>query len=163
MNENLSADDSSPLIGMQGEPFELVIERGKILEFARATKAEDPVYLEDPEPVVPPTFLTTAAHWAPQHERELLESTGWDVRRMLHAEQEYVFPGPVPRAGMLLRGVTRIESVYEREGRRAGALRFVVLATEFRNTQGALVALARTTVVETSRVPEEVEHRDSME
>jgi hypothetical protein len=162
MSEDLPSDDFSPLIGMQGEPFELVIERGKICEFARATKAEDPAYLEDPEPVVPPTFLTTAALWAP-YERKLLESTGWNVRRMLHAEQEYVFPGPVPRAGMLLRGLTRIESAYQREGRRAGTLRFLVLATEFRNTQGALVALARTTVVETSRAPKEKEHGDSME
>jgi N-terminal half of MaoC dehydratase len=153
MTEKRPPDDTSQLIGMQGEPFELVLERGKIREFARATMAEHPAYWEDSEPVVPPTFLTTTAHWAP-HERELLEATGWDRRRMLHAEQEYVFPGPPPRAGMVLRGTTRIESVNERQGRRAGKLRFLVLATEFRDTLGELVALARTTVVETGHAPE---------
>src|SRR4051812_17518623 len=114
MPQHLTPSDFSPLIGLQGKPFELVVERGKIREFARATHATHPAYLEDPEPFVPPTFLATAAHWAP-HERELLEATGWDRQRMLHAEQEYVFPGPPPRVGMVLRGITRIESVYQRE------------------------------------------------
>ena len=130
----------------------MVVERGKVREFALSTMARDPAYLEDPQPVIPPTFLASAAHWAP-YEVALLERTGWDARRMLHASQEYVFPGPPPRAGMRLRGVARIESAYERKGRRGGKLRFVVLATEFSDEHGSLVALAKTTVVETSQAP----------
>jgi hypothetical protein len=151
--ERLSADDSSSLVGMQGEAFEVVIERGKIREFATATRAQLPEYWEDPLPVVPPTFLTTAAHWSPSDIRDLLERTGWDAKRMLHAEQEFVFPGTPPHAGTVLRGVTRVDSVREREGRRGGRLRFLVLATEYRDSSDAVVALVRTTVVETSHAP----------
>jgi hypothetical protein len=160
MSADRSADASSPLVGRQGEPFELVIELGKIREFARATKANDPEYWEGPEPVVPPTFLTTAAQWAPADMKELLESTGWDVQRMLHAEQEYLFPGGVPRAGTSLRASTRIKSTYERTGRRAGLLRFLVLETDFRDAAGEIFAVSRTTVVETAQVPESGEHGD---
>ena len=41
-------------IGAKGEPFELVIERGKVREFARAVASSDPAYVRDAAPVVPP-------------------------------------------------------------------------------------------------------------
>ena len=50
-------------LGKEGEPFELVVERGKIHEFAKATKSEHPDYLTAENPVCPPTFLTTAFFW----------------------------------------------------------------------------------------------------
>jgi hypothetical protein len=149
-----SSDELTRLAGLRSEPFELIVERGKVREFALATKASHPAYLDDPEPVVPPTFLACAAQWAP-YEAELLERTGWDRKRMLHASQEYVFPGKPPRAGMRLRGAARIESAYERQGRRGGLLRFVVIVTEFADEMGTVVAEARTTVVETSMPPGE--------
>jgi hypothetical protein len=154
VSETERSTDLSGLVGIRGEPFELVVERGKVREFALATKAAIPVYLDDSTPPIPPTFLASAAHWAP-HEVELLERTGWDRRRMLHAAQEYVFPGPVPRAGARMRGESRIEAAYERQGRRGGTLRFVVLVTEFLGEDGTVKALARTTVVATSRAPGE--------
>jgi MaoC dehydratase-like protein len=145
--------DLADLVGIEGEQFELVVERGKIREFARATHAEDASYVDDPAPVIPPTFLMTAAHWAP-HEAALLARVEGDPRRRLHGEQEFSFPGSPPRAGARLRGRTRIDAAFEREGRRGGRLRFYVLATEFRDAD-ALVAVARTTVIETERPPED--------
>jgi hypothetical protein len=142
------------LVGLEGEPFELTVERGKIREFARATRAEDPSYLDDPQPVIPPTFLATAAHWA-RNELALLDGVKGDPRRRLHGTQEFAFHGPPPRAGARLRGVPRIEAAYERNGRRGGRLRFYVLATEFSDETGRVVAVARMTVVETQRAPEE--------
>ncbi len=141
------------LVGRAGEPFELVVERGKIAEFARATYAEDAAYYETAEPVSPPTFLATAAHWS-RHELALLDGVG-DPRRRLHGEQAFEFRGPPPRAGTRLRAVPRIEAAYEREGRRGGRLRFYVLATDFTDERDRLVAVARMTVVETERPPEE--------
>jgi hypothetical protein len=141
------------LAGRRGEPFELVVERGKIREFARATRAEDPSYHDAPEPVMPPTFLATAAHWS-RNELALLDDVG-DPRRRLHGEQAFEFHGPPPRAGMRLQGVPRIEAAYERDGRRGGRLRFYVLATDFTDASGRLVAVARMTVVETQRPPED--------
>jgi hypothetical protein len=69
----------------------------------------------------------------------------------MHAEQEYVFHGPPPRAGATLTAQSRIDAVYQKQGRRGGVLTFAVLVTEFRDASGRLVAEARMTGVETAR------------
>jgi hypothetical protein len=73
----------------------------------------------------------------------------------MHAEQEYEFFGPPPKAGTRLRCVSKIEQIYEKEGRRGGKLTFLVMVTELRDLEGNLVATARMTGVETSKPPEE--------
>ena len=45
------------------------------------------------------------------------------------------------------------DALLQREGRRGGKLRFLVLATAFHDADGVLVALTRTTVVETGQAP----------
>jgi hypothetical protein len=72
----------------------------------------------------------------------------------MHAEQEYVFHGPPPPSGTRLVATSRIEAGYEKEGRRGGKLGFGVMVTEFRDTDGRLVAEARLVGVETARAPE---------
>jgi hypothetical protein len=141
--------------GAQGQPFELVLERGKVREFAHAVRSSHPAYLKDAEPVVPPTFLTTMFFW----EREVEGANPWDKvqldqTRGMHAEQEYIFHGPPPRAGTKLTCTSRIAEVYEKEGKRGGKLGFAVMVTEFRDETGKLVAEARMTGVETARPPE---------
>jgi hypothetical protein len=142
-------------VGAKGQPFELVIERGKVREFARAVRASHPSYVKDEDAVVPPTFLTTMFFW----ESEVEEGNPWhrvklDQTRGMHAEQEYVFHGPPPRAGTRLTCQSRIAEVYEKEGRRGGKLGFAVMVTEFRDETGKLVAEARMTAVETAHAPE---------
>ena len=46
-------------LGITGTPFEMDIERGKIHEFARATRSTHPAHFTGDQPVIPPTFLTT--------------------------------------------------------------------------------------------------------
>jgi hypothetical protein len=148
------ADESS--IGAEGTDFDLEIERGKIREFARATLSSHPAYLDDPRPVSPPTFLTTMFFW----QEDAPGSNPWhlvrlDPKRGMHAEQEYVFYGPPPRAGTRLTCHSRIEAVFSKEGRRGGRLTFAVMVTDFRDkATGALVARARMTGVETEKPPE---------
>jgi hypothetical protein len=148
------ADESA--IGAVGEPFEIAIERGKIREFARATLSDNPAYMKEPRPVCPPTFLTTMFFW----EEHVPGANPWhkvklDPKRGMHAEQEYVFFGPPPRAGARLLARSRIENVFHKEGRRGGRLTFAVMVTEFRDeATGALVAEARLTGVETAKPPE---------
>jgi hypothetical protein len=139
-------DDSA--VGRVGEPFTLDIERGKIREFARAVFSANPAYLDDPDPVVPPTFLTTASFWQ-SGDSDPWEAVAMDQRKGLHAEQEYVFHGPPPRAGTRLTGRSRIESVTRKEGR-SGLLTFALRDTEFHDASGRHVATARLTGVETS-------------
>lgn len=132
--------------------YDLPVERGKIREFALATQATDPAYWSD-EPVIPPTFLTTARLvWEPE-EQQLSNALGFDPQRMLHGEEEYVFHGPLPRAGCTLTVTTRVDSTWEKEGRRGGRMRFARLVNEFRDDAGDLVAEQITTVVETGRPP----------
>ena len=52
-------------VGRTGAPFVLVVERGKVLEYARAVHAEHPDHRGE-APVVPPTFLTTQLFWEEQ-------------------------------------------------------------------------------------------------
>jgi hypothetical protein len=143
-------------LGRQGQPFELDVERGKVREFARAVRATHPAFFDGDRPVSPPTFLTTMFFW----EHDVAEANPWsavkmDPRRGMHAEQEYVFFGPPPRAGTRLHCRSRITDVYEKQGKRGGTLRFAVMVTEFRDGDGRLVAEARLTGVETEHAPGE--------
>ncbi|MHA6758261.1 FAS1-like dehydratase domain-containing protein [Streptacidiphilus sp. PAMC 29251] len=138
--------------GTTGAPFTHDVERGKIREFARATGARRPHPWEGEAPVIPPTFLTTRFFWA-EGDAQVWDALDFNWKRGLHAEQEYVFHGPPPQAGTRLTGRTRIAEVYQKEGRRGGAMSFAVLVTEFHDESGRLVAEDRMTVVETGKPP----------
>jgi hypothetical protein len=142
--------------GAEGAPFRFDVEYGKLREFVRAIATDDPAYSEGARPVVPPTFLTSMFHW----ERDVPDSNPWprvemSQKRGVHAEQEYVFHGPPPRAGDQLTARSRIDEIWEKEGRRGGTLVFVTMVTEFRDGGGELVAEAKMTAVETAKPPEE--------
>ncbi|KQY54271.1 FAS1-like dehydratase domain-containing protein [Nocardioides sp. Root140] len=141
-------------VGRSGSPFTLDVERGKIREFARATGSSDPAYLQGDHPVSPPTFLTTQFFWQDG------DANAWQLvelnqQRGLHAEQEYTFFGPPPKAGTRLTAQSTITNMFEKQGRRGGPMTFVEMVTEFRDESGALVAQAKMTGVETGRAPEE--------
>src|SRR4051794_27245903 len=80
-------------IGSVGATFVMDVERGKILEFARATGSRNPAYVDAERPVAPATFLTTQLMWQ-GGEADALYLAELDFTRSLHAEQEYVFHGP---------------------------------------------------------------------
>ncbi|MBO0854086.1 MAG: MaoC family dehydratase N-terminal domain-containing protein [Nocardia sp.] len=134
--------------------FTMAIERGKIREFAQATGSSDPAYLGDPTPHIPPTFLRTASFWEPADAVSPLAELNLDLKRVLHGEQEYEFFGPPPTAGTELTVTQRIESVTEKQGRRGGTMRFVVLAQDFRDPDGNLRAVGRLTLIETGKAPQ---------
>jgi hypothetical protein len=137
-----------------GAPFSLDVERGKVMEFARAVRADHPAYFTGDHPISPATFLTTILFW-----QELTKDANpWqlvklDPRRGMHAEQEFIFHGPPPRAGTRLTCRSRIAEIYEKTGRRGGTMTFAVMVTEFRDESGRLVAEAKLTGVETEERP----------
>lgn len=140
--------------GVEGAPFEMDVERGKIAEFARAVRSTHPEHFLADGAVVPPTFLTTQFFW----EERVPGANPWALVEMsqergMHAEQEYVFHGPPPRAGERLFARSRITDIWEKESRSAGTLTFVRMVTEFRDASGALRAEAILTGVETGRPP----------
>jgi hypothetical protein len=140
-------------VGKTGPSFDMAVERGKVREFAKATKSGHAGYLDDPAPPIPPTFLTTSTFWQPPEAADLWREIDIDLRRLLHGEQEYVFPNGPPRAGAALTAQTRVESVFEKEGKRGGSMTFVVTVTDFTDAHGTLVAQARGTAIETGRPP----------
>ncbi|MBK5288684.1 MAG: MaoC family dehydratase N-terminal domain-containing protein [Acidimicrobiia bacterium] len=137
-------------IGATDEPFTMVVEYGKVREFARATKSESPEYLEDDAPVMPPTFLTTVSFWSPKGQ-SVFSKVKLDLRRLLHGGQEYTFHGPPPAAGTRLTVQTRVDDIYEKVGKRGGTMTFVITVSEFRDESGTLVAEARSTAIETGQ------------
>jgi hypothetical protein len=126
--------------------WEVTVERGKIAEFADAMCSDNPAY-RGPDAMIPPTFLTTAARWAPPGVRV---SVGFDRKRLLHGEQEYVFHGPPPRAGDDLIANERIVDRFSKPGKRGGTMQFATVVTEYRSSDGTLVAEAKATFIETA-------------
>ena len=139
-------------VGLTDEPATMPLERGKIREFAKACQSGDSAYVDDLTPPVPPTFLTTVNFWMSSGTSPLAQ-LDIDLRRLLHGGQEYVFHGPPPRAGTDLTFQTRVDKIYEKEGKRGGTMTFIETVTEFLDPEGRLVAEARSTAIETGQAP----------
>ena len=142
-------------IGRTGEPVTMHIERGKIREFAKAIKDDDPLYFDEAYArqeaggIMPPaTFLQTVTHWDDGRGRPRVPM---DLKRTLHGEQEFEFLRPI-FAGDVLTAVSRITDLYEKAGRRGGTMTFVVTETEFTNQRGEVVARSRQVGIETGQV-----------
>jgi acyl dehydratase len=140
-------------IGNTGTPVTMHVERGKIREFARAIKDDNPIYFDDAYAkqtaggiVPPPTFTMTAGFWEEGPRKPLLT---YDVRRLLHGEQEFEYLAPV-HAGDVLTGTTTVGDVYEKQGSRGGTMTFGIVETTFTNQRGEKVLISRSTLVETA-------------
>jgi hypothetical protein len=146
--------DASSGSGRAGAQFRMVVEEGKIREFAKAIKSANPAYLNDPVPYSPATFLASATFW-----QDAASSPWGDGRppheRLLHGEQTFIFHGEPPRAGDVLICQARLGEPYVKAGRRGGELTFTEMTTEFRTQGGDLVAEAIATLIVTSRPPTE--------
>ena len=148
-------------IGVAGPPFEFRVELGKVREFARAIKGDIDAYLSGDEPVSPPTFTVVAGRlWGYTFDAPgdtSLADVDIDRSLLLHANEEYEFFGPPPRAGDVLQVSTRVADVFEKEGRRGGKLIFIVAETDFKRPDGERAMMSRTTVVKTEAAPEKEE------
>lgn len=130
-------------------PFVMDIEPGKVREFARATGSRHPEHTDGPTPRSPVTFLQASAFWQSRANSPLPADR--DMRRVLHAEQEFVFPDGPPRAGVSLTGRSRIEKTWTKQGRRGGQLDFTLQVTDYVDGDGTLVAQVRNTSVVTAK------------
>ncbi len=140
-------------IGNTGKPVTMHVERGKIREFARAIKDDNPIYFDEAHAkqtvggiMPPPTFTMTLGFWDEGRTRPLLT---YDVRRLLHGEQEFEYLAPL-YAGDVLTATGRVADVYEKAGSRGGTMTFGVLETTFTNQRGEAVLISRSTLIETA-------------
>ena len=143
------------IIGRAGKPFKMPIEWSKVREFARAIKDPSPLYF-DPELAkkecggipVPVTFLQTSAFW--QDADSSRGMAGFDLRRILHGEQEFELLKPI-LVGDTLTGVSKVADIIEKEGGRGGKMTMLLMETEYTNQKGEKVAIARSTLIETGQ------------
>jgi hypothetical protein len=116
----MSLDKS--FIGKKGEPVTMHVERGKVREFAHAIKDDDPVYFDESLAretggIMPPiTFLQTVSHWDDGRGRPRLP---FDLKRVLHGEQEYEFHACADPRGRRPDGREHDRNMYEARQRAA--------------------------------------------
>ncbi|MDT4809518.1 hypothetical protein FQZ97_424090 [compost metagenome] len=127
------------------------VEKGRLRFFAKAIGETDPIYTDEAAAKaagykslpVPPTFLFCLAGEG----RDLVEQLdifGFDLGRILHAEQSFVYH-QVAVAGDTLTFDTRVADVYDKKG---GALQFVVNETRVTNQDGEHIADLRSSLVQ---------------
>lgn len=144
-----------------GDPFEFPVELGKIREFAKSLRSDNPVWRLPAAAAeaglsgvpMPPTFPIAVQHWdpVPAPARGDLKL---DLKRILHGEQEFIFHGPPPVAGTVLTGRQRLAEIREKEGKRGGTMTFVVTETDFADETGRVVVTAKSTLIQTGKVVE---------
>jgi peroxisomal enoyl-CoA hydratase 2 len=136
---------------------DFAIEAGKVEEFARAVKDDDPIHrdravaqergFED----IPAPLTFERVSMFPRY--RTVEKYGIDLgfreEYTIHGEQAYEYERPLV-VGDVLTGTTTLADVYERDGGRGGTMTFAVLETEYTDEDGELVLTARSTAIETA-------------
>ncbi|GHE71366.1 hypothetical protein GCM10019059_33750 [Camelimonas fluminis] len=139
------------LIGRSLGETTVEVEKGRLRFFAKAIGETDPVYTDEAAAKaagykslpVPPTFLMCLGGEGRDLE-EQLKIYGFEVARILHAEQAFDYHKPAV-AGDVLTFSTSVADVYEKKG---GALQFVVTQTRVTNQDGEHIADVRSAVVQ---------------
>jgi acyl dehydratase len=124
------------------------VEQGKILEFARATFAEDPIHVSEAAAQTAgfaatpatPTHVVVAGHHRDQH--GFVEKLGLAFERVVVGSVKWTYRRPL-LAGDRLHGVRRVVG-----DRRKGALRIVTLETDYVDPAGESVVLVREVLIE---------------
>lgn len=128
------------------------VEKGRLRFFAKAIGETDPVYSDEEAAraagyrslPVPPTFLMCLESEGRNPQAIVEEVMGFDLGRILHAEQEFVYHR-MAFAGDVLTFDTCVVDVYEKKG---GALQFVVQETRVTNQDDEHVADIRSSLVQ---------------
>ena len=139
---------------------DLRIEKGKVEEFARAVRDDNPAHRDSDaateqgfDEVPAPLTFTRTSYFPRYRPGDIGVDLGFDLglrsEYLVHGEQEYEFKRPI-EVGDVLTGTTTLTDIYQPEGRRGGTMTFAVYETEFRNQNDELVCTARLTRIETS-------------
>ena len=141
---------SRDFIGLEPEPFTVIVEAGRLRLFAKATGQADPVYSDEQAAKaagyrslpVPPTFLFGLELEGP-NSFQLYENMGVDIGQILHGEQRFEYFEDAC-AGDTLTFRTRVSDIYDKKG---GALEFIVQDTAITNQNDRRVANLQRVIV----------------
>lgn len=142
------------LIGKEYPTVQYEVGREKIKEYAKATLAKNPLYL-NPEfarestygtVVAPPTF---AAVYCADAVRMIFQDQdlGMKIPRIVHGEQRFVF-GEVVRAGDLIATTVRIESIFQKTNRAGVPNEFLIIKASSLNQDEQMVCEGTWTLIE---------------
>ena len=150
------------------------VEAGHILLFARAIGDTNKVYSDEDYAnssgsggiIAPPTFAQASAQFDPEYTLRpkigqpwfgsgknptgITETGDSNVGSGLHAEQHFEYHRHL-KPGDELTATTKPGKTWEKQGRRAGLLKFAESVTEYRDQNGELVVTARSVGVSTER------------
>lgn len=139
------------LIGYRSGKRSITVEAGAVRFYAQAIGETDPIYHDVAAARqaglrslrVPPTFLSCLEGLLFET-RALLDIAKMDLKRLLHAEQSYVYHAPA-FAGDTLTYEPQIVDIYDKKG---GALEFLVKETRVTNQDGVHIADLRAALVQ---------------
>jgi acyl dehydratase len=141
------------MIGKSFPPFTIEVERGKIHELALAIGDDNPIYHSREAaqaagyPDVPlfPTSPTVFTFWGNTQMGRQLASTGLNLMRILHGEEEYEYLAPI-YPGDTLTGVATIVDGKTRKGS-AGSMDIVTIEVRYTNQRDQPVLIERQIVI----------------
>jgi acyl dehydratase len=143
----------SDLTGIVVDRVAFEVERGKIREFARATRAADPVHT-DPESaarggfayvLATGTHVVVAGHYRDQ--REWVAGLGLELSRVVVGSVRWRYRRALA-AGDVLTGTRRVVADETRTGRRGGIMRLVTLRTDFVDARGEVAVTQQEILIE---------------
>ena len=136
------------LKGKEYQEVSFPVERDRVVQFADAIGAENPIYRDAeaakaagyPEQVAPPTFVTVMQIMT-SGQVVLDQELGLNYMMVVHGEQEYEWRRPVV-VGDVLKAVPRIADIYAR-----GPNEFLVIEADIQDASGETVVVARSTLL----------------
>ena len=141
-----TADDLRYLLDTPPAEVSLPIERGKVMEFARAIHSSNPLHLDRAaaaaagfaDVIAPLTFSAASAHYNGGDAADVPKALGFDISRVLHGEERWTYHRPAV-AGEVLTGVRTVAAAWRKPTRSGGAMTFVLLPTEYHDAEGQLI------------------------
>lgn len=142
--------DLAGMVGTEFDPTTVLVERGQLRFFARATGQDDPIYHDlnaahaagHRDLPVPPTFLFGLGLAQPDT-FDWLTDLGIDLRHLLHGEQSFTYHA-MAYAGDTLTLTPTITDAYEKKN---GALRFITRRIQVDREGTAIATLEEVIIV----------------
>lgn len=139
-------------VGDVVDSVDIVVERGKVREFARASATADPVHRDAAAAAaagftsIPATLTHTVVTGHVRDQRGFVAALGLTMERIVVGSVSWEYARPL-LAGDELHAERRVESDERKEGR-SGPMRIVTLVTTFTDSSGSIAAVQRETLIE---------------
>ena len=142
--------DLTSKVGMEFEPYQFTIERGKIKEFALAIGDDNPIYFDREaaqqagfrDVPMPPSFATAIDLWAGPDFESLVNLLEMNPLKVLHGEQGYEYLTDIC-AGDEISVTTRVTDAITKKG-----MNLVTTEKAYTNQHNEQVLVARAVVIE---------------